>query len=739
LSEEWRAPLNAAAPSAFLVGPGAPQLLAQGPTTVTGLSLKLADGLDLPRLWVRVGKQDAVPAAFFFGMGTMGGLGADRGWTTFRNSLDAADEDTATLWTRLPVPLAKGEKLVLEYRPTDADSNVRAAGQVRLTAIGPVPGGARFMTQFRDQKGPGTRTTMPFFETDEPVQLASLVEEITEGQPGSRQYLEGDEMIRTDGMFAPVQLGTGTEDYFNGGWYFLGTHANPLSGQPRFVVNDPEDGWSHARYEHSLYRHHVADPVVSRRGLRFGFEAGDEGAYTPVRYRTLARAYTFGNSVKVVGQSDVVPADLETHHSAVDAEAAQQPQSYRVRDRHDTQTFSFHCPAKADGMLLTRVYDATIGGQEAQVSVGGRPAGVFFEAYANAARQMAQDALWIGLWKGDCKGGNIEVTIDASASEVRFTEGTYSATFYDTGSRLSAVKQGDRVRIFATEGVRPYATYVNDHTIVKDPAGAWHLYGIFHPEPIGHGEEVDLVHGFAQTLDSDPGNWGENALKAAPQNDSIALTADAEIGETHLWAPYVVVADGLMQMFMQGGGMNGNDAARIERAVSGADGGWGVNWTRQPGTPLFEDICVARDPMVMPVGDLWVLYYTRCDSTETQRAGVAYRVSRDLVSWSEPRQALTLTDATPMFNSGHTESPYVFHRGGWYYLSVTNYPDAWDRTWLYRSRTPFQFEPVPVAGLTAHAGEWLAQGQDWDNGDLYLTHAGAGQGGVWMSKVDLSR
>ena len=102
---------------------------------------------------------------------------------------------------------------------------------------------------------------------------------------------KGDEMIRTDRMSYPLQLGTGTEDYFNGGWYFLGAHSNPMSGQPRFVVNDPEDGWSHARFEHSLYRNHIADPIVGRSGMRFGFEAGETGSYTPVRYRTLGLAY----------------------------------------------------------------------------------------------------------------------------------------------------------------------------------------------------------------------------------------------------------------------------------------------------------------------------------------------------------------------------------------------------------------------------------------------------------------
>ena len=50
----------------------------------------------------------------------------------------------------------------------------------------------------------------------------------------------------------------------------------------RFAVLDPENGWSRARFEIGLYRHHVVDPIVSRGRMRFGFEAGDVGAFTPV-------------------------------------------------------------------------------------------------------------------------------------------------------------------------------------------------------------------------------------------------------------------------------------------------------------------------------------------------------------------------------------------------------------------------------------------------------------------------
>ena len=94
--------------------------------------------------------------------------------------------------------------------------------------------------------------------------------------------------------------------------------------------------------------------------------------------------------------------------------------------------------------------------------------------------------------------------------------------------------------------------------------------------------------------------------------------------------------------------------------------------------------------------------------------------------------ALVVEDSEPMPNSGYTESPFVFERGGWYHLSVTSYPIAWDATLLYRSRSPFAFEGPPIARLRAHAAEWLV---DPGTGDLCMTHAGPGQGGVWLMPV----
>jgi hypothetical protein len=85
-----------------------------------------------------------------------------------------------------------------------------------------------------------------------------------EGYDDSYWYLEGDESFWVDGTFRGQ--GTGTEDYFNGGWYFQdGPFAGPYHG---VVFMDPSRG------RVAAYRWHLPDPVRFRDSLRVELEHG---------------------------------------------------------------------------------------------------------------------------------------------------------------------------------------------------------------------------------------------------------------------------------------------------------------------------------------------------------------------------------------------------------------------------------------------------------------------------------
>jgi hypothetical protein len=287
-----------------------------------------------------------------------------------------------------------------------------------------------------------------------------------------------------------------------------------------------------------------------------------------------------------------------------------------------------------------------------------------------------------------------------------------------------AIVQGRRVKILDVAELPEGKHYVNDHSLIRLADGRWILTGIFHREPSDGRDERAFV--LAGAPASEPSRWYDAAapsFSVAPERVALRAAAD----EPWIWAPHLAWDRDTLVMIYHAGALDPDRAAfHLARSRDG------VRWTREGGT-LFEDICVARDPMLLRIGPTWFVYYTRCASKDSHRSGVAYRSSPDLVHWSPPAMALTLAEAR--FDSGHTESPFVFQRRGWFYLTVTSYPVAWDATLVYRSRSPFSFPPEPFARLSAHAAEWVAEGDDFEAGRLFFTHAGPGQGGVWMSEL----
>ncbi|HXH73557.1 MAG TPA: DUF2961 domain-containing protein [Bacteriovoracaceae bacterium] len=691
-------------------------VVANGPVTISQLQLQVQE-TGLKDLWIQVGTQNPIPLGFYFGAAVTGHEQA-MGWQTTRNALFYNDEFDKILATRLPIILQEGESLKIVNR-SEVDQGV-LIGHLE-SDVDYSQKGVSLISDYRSQMAPGTPTTYPVFEEKGNLKLFSVIHQLIDAIPGDRLFLEGDEMIRLDGLEYPQLLGTGTEDYYNGGWYFLGPHSNPFSGLPRFIVNNPEDGWSHANYELDLYRHHIPDPIIGRDGIRFGFEAGPYGDYLPLRSRSLAHGYKFNDYLPVakrtIQEIQITRSGSKVTSqnvlSAFDSEKASKEIEKNVTY---SQNGIIEIPVLCDGnpFLLVRTYDTAKAFQHAKVYLGGKYKGEFFDSVATVARRFAQDSMWIE--RESClnpAGSTLRLEIQG---DVAFSEIEYQIHYFQKNKQDKTLITFEPMKKIFDTGDK---YYVNDHSIVQAADGSWHLFGIYHENPFGPDYEHEFVH--ALSTKSNPFDQ-ESTFEYA--NPPIALRTSFDLGETHIWAPHVTKIGDEHVMFYHGGGKD-NDVASIRKAVSHDL----YKWEKSP-APMFEDICVARDPHLLKVGSIWALYYTRCDSVEKRISGVAYRTSTDLKTWSEPQMALVMTGTTPMFNSGFTESPFLFEKDGWYYLSVTSYPIEWDYTSLYRSRSPFNFSEAPIANFNSHAGEWFEV-----DGRMFLTHAGAGQNGVWAQEV----
>ncbi|WP_043665247.1 glycosyl hydrolase family 32 [Nocardia vulneris] len=277
------------------------------------------------------------------------------------------------------------------------------------------------------------------------------------------------------------------------------------------------------------------------------------------------------------------------------------------------------------------------------------------------------------------------------------------------------VSAGPFTRIYDPGAGEAEDWYINDHTIVREPKGRLHLFGITHPEPADPFDETEFAHATAREL---LGPW----VKQRP-----ALQVDRDYGETHLWAPFVVAAHRRYYMFYAGGG-----ADRTAAAINLATSTDLFHWVRRRSGPLFRDGYDARDPMVARVGDQWVMYYCATSTPAGGHHVVAYRTSSDLVHWGH--RHIAYTDPTKGTEAGNTESPFVVQQDGWWYLFIGPRP-TYVGTDVFRSDSPFRFRIGDKIGhITAHAAEVLPDADRW-----WITSAGWGQGGVHLAPLRFPR
>lgn len=273
--------------------------------------------------------------------------------------------------------------------------------------------------------------------------------------------------------------------------------------------------------------------------------------------------------------------------------------------------------------------------------------------------------------------------------------------------------------------------YVNDHTFVRDRSGTWHLIGITHAEPFAPFDEVDLCHATAPSV---LGPW----TKHPP-----ALSADPSEGEHHLWAPHVIEHDGRWWMYYCAGG-DSPEGYRIHLATS--EDCW--TWERHPANPIVVDGYEARDPMVLRVGDRWVMYYTATSAPEGGHHVVVATESDDLVRWTG--RTIVFQDELEGTGAGPTESPFVVpHDGGYLLFIGPDYGEllrclqeesgygprgraAYRRTRVLRSDDPLSFRAEDeVATVASHAAEVVCD----EDGGWWVSHCGWGEGGVSLAPL----
>ncbi len=221
-----------------------------------------------------------------------------------------------------------------------------------------------------------------------------------------REYLEGDERAFADGSLSPLWHGTGTEDFYESGWYFRDgtTFVMPDAGNPAYDTDDVN-----APYDSTgAFRLLPAEALSFGSSVRFGIEHGP-GDDKPAIYSSTA--YWYGQTGYTLRRTDALDPGLAesrnahayradgetvgTLTSTFEADNHRYPVSLPVTGAGGMVAFRLAVDPVNRGVRLSRLADQGHGYQVADVYVNGTYAGRWTEPLSNATSQWLED--WFEL------------------------------------------------------------------------------------------------------------------------------------------------------------------------------------------------------------------------------------------------------------------------------------------------------------------------------------------------------
>ena len=257
----------------------------------------------------------------------------------------------------------------------------------------------------------------------------------------------------------------------------------------------------------------------------------------------------------------------------------------------------------------------------------------------------------------------------------------------------------------------PPGRYVNDHCLIADQQGTFHLFHIVGPVGKGcydQGSEVSFGH----ATSADLSQW-------TPQKDVLAADPELVHEQDHVFAPYgCATDDGYILLYA---GVN-EQIKQESMCLARSDDLF--HWQKHPGNPVYHPSRQWAEHG--DAGELWrccrdahllrhprfgfILYFvTWLKGTNGQEVAIGAAISDNLVSWQDAGPVLTRE-----FAAGHAttsmESPCVIERDGIYYLFYKHR----DGTRLVISDDPLSFsDKEDVWFSIAHAAEVFEARGNW--------------------------
>jgi hypothetical protein len=195
------------------------------------------------------------PAGLFFGIGTMIN-------SRFQSLPVGVSAEQNAMYCYFPMPFKKSFEIKLINENSHEMEGINLEVFYKPVSKEYLETAGYFKTQYNREYPPKPNQDYSILETSGKGKYVGVVLEVKDTD--NNLWLEGDERFYIDGSRTPSFYGTGTEDYFNGAWYFnrgpfgLATHG--------FTAIDGAD--------RTLYRFHLSDPVFFNQHARLGIEHG---------------------------------------------------------------------------------------------------------------------------------------------------------------------------------------------------------------------------------------------------------------------------------------------------------------------------------------------------------------------------------------------------------------------------------------------------------------------------------
>lgn len=343
--------------------------------------------------------------------------------------------DDGTIYIYYPMPFASHATLKLVNTTSSPINNV--AYEVQHNSFsGSFQNVGYLKTSYNIQSPTTTGSDIVFLDTDNTSGQVVGVVESMQGN-NTRNYLEGDERALIDDNRSPAVQGTGTEDFYNGAYYFQnGPFSMPMSGNSNHVGSGSYD-------ETSAYRTFISDAIPFHKHIRMTIQ---HGGVDDVNINAWALAYYYAKPAKLSLSDTLSPRDIhsmKSHNYSIKGLLYNHSLTSVFEGENDTASitasgsgmdgsvqFTMAVDPNNQGVLLRRMFDQNVPSQSALVYVNGALVGNWYYAGGNSSERWREDNFKIPYsYTAGLSNLNIKIQYQPTASEWnQYQYQTYSLT-----------------------------------------------------------------------------------------------------------------------------------------------------------------------------------------------------------------------------------------------------------------------------------------------------------------------